>query len=55
MNIEVQRTTKTLDEGDRAGLGRLPGIPRLFDQVCRDTAVAPLDIFDRTVVYSKSW
>lgn len=34
MNIEVQRTTKTLDEGDGPGLGRLAGETRLLDQLC---------------------
>lgn len=39
VNIEVQRTAEALDQGDRAGLGRLTEEARLPDQVRGDAAV----------------
>ncbi|MFT5131831.1 MAG: hypothetical protein ACI9SC_000293 [Gammaproteobacteria bacterium] len=35
MNIEIQRATKTLDQGDCAGSCHLSGKARFFDLMCR--------------------
>ena len=39
VDVEIQRTAEALDQGDRAGLGRLTGEPGLLDQVRGDAAV----------------
>ena len=40
VNVEVQRRTEPLDQGDRTGLGAGgDGEPRLFDEVSRDRTV----------------
>jgi len=39
VDTEFQRTAEALDQGDRAGLSRHTGEPRLLDQVRGDTAV----------------
>ena len=39
VNIQVQRTTEALDQGDCAGLGGLTGKPGLLYQVGGDAAV----------------
>ena len=39
MNIEIQRTAEALNQCDRAGPGRLVGVPRFLDQMRSDDPV----------------
>lgn len=39
MDIEVKRTAEALDQGGRAGLGRLTGKTGLLDQICSDATI----------------
>nr|APO17705.1 hypothetical protein [Proteus mirabilis] len=41
VNIQIERRSKTLDQGDRARLGHLVGMARFLDQV-------PIPIFVST-------
>ncbi len=51
MDIEIQRAAKTLDKGNRTGLGRLSGKLRFLDQVGRDAAVNTAKDIVKTVCY----